>query len=446
MTGFFGRQGRHISTRTLRRSEYYIVQVKSNVSRPDSAAVVSRNHCTGESVSRFPGRFFPSFVLGLGSKFPQVRFPALLAIHLFCLVSTSSAQIAFVQTTTCGSGTFPATVCTIPATGSGHLIVVAWTSAWGSAPVIAGMTDNAQNVYAEAGDAMAVLSSGDMVDIWYAKNSMAGATAITITPNPAGTSGAAVIWEFANADPAAPLDQTAVLNSQPASMSPMGAPVTTTAAAEVVVSVLVPGATISGLYPGNPFTSDSLFYGTGWAHLITSATGTYAAQWSTASGPYASSTVSFKAAGSGGAGGQNPCDLNDDGVVNDLDVQLAVSMTLGLTSCTANVDGLDVCDVIVVQRVVDAAMGGQCVVGNPHSVTLNWTASTSSNVAGYNVYRGTVSGGPYAKLNTSLVPGTSYMDGTVQAGQTYYYVATAVDTSGNESTYSNEAQAVVPYP
>ena len=344
---------------------------------------------------------------------------------------------------TCGSGAFPATICTIPASGSGHLIVVAWTSAWGSAPSIASVTDNVQNVYSEAGNARAVLSSSDMVDIWYAKNSTGGATSITITPNPTGSTGAAVIWEFANADPVSPLDQTAVLNSQPASTAPFGAQVTTTAAAEVVVSVLVPGASISGLYPGNPFTSDSLFYGTGWAHLITSTAGPYAAQWSTASGPYASSTVSFKAAGSGS---QNPCDLNDDGTVNYLDVQLAVSMALGQTSCTANIDGLDVCDVVVVQRVVDASMSGICVTGNQHTVTLNWTASISSNVAGYNVYRGTASGGPYAKVNTSLIPGTSYVDSTVQAGQTYYYVATAVDTSGNESTYSNEAQAVVPYP
>jgi fibronectin type 3 domain-containing protein len=43
-----------------------------------------------------------------------------------------------------------------------------------------------------------------------------------------------------------------------------------------------------------------------------------------------------------------------------------------------------------------------------------------------------------------LVTQTAYTDTTVQAGQTYYYVTTAVDSSGNESTYSNEVQAVVP--
>ena len=80
-----------------------------------------------------------------------------------------------------------------------------------------------------------------------------------------------------------------------------------------------------------------------------------------------------------------------------------------------------------------------------HAVDLAWTASIST-VAGYNVYRGTVSGGPYTKLNSSLVAGIAYTDTAVQGGQTYYYVTTAVDSSGNESAYSNQAQAVVPSP
>jgi hypothetical protein len=41
---------------------------------------------------------------------------------------------------------------------------------------------------------------------------------------------------------------------------------------------------------------------------------------------------------------------------------------------------------------------------------------------------------------------TGYTDNTVQAGVTYYYVTTAVDASGVESVYSNQAQAVVPTP
>jgi hypothetical protein len=80
----------------------------------------------------------------------------------------------------------------------------------------------------------------------------------------------------------------------------------------------------------------------------------------------------------------------------------------------------------------------------PASVTLSWVASTSPDIAGYNVYRGTVSGGPYLELNSSLVPGTTYLDATVLPGSIYFYVTTAVNTSNIQSVYSNEAEAVVP--
>jgi hypothetical protein len=79
----------------------------------------------------------------------------------------------------------------------------------------------------------------------------------------------------------------------------------------------------------------------------------------------------------------------------------------------------------------------------PHSVDLNWGASTSS-VAGYNVYRSSVSGSSYVKVNGSLVGGVGYADSSVQSGHAYYYVATAVDANGNESVYSNEVVAVIP--
>jgi hypothetical protein len=89
------------------------------------------------------------------------------------------------------------------------------------------------------------------------------------------------------------------------------------------------------------------------------------------------------------------------------------------------------------------SLSGTGVAPVQHTVALSWTASTST-VAGYNVYRGTVSGGPYSKINSSLVATLSYTDSTVQSGTTYYYVTTAVDSSGDESTYSNEVSAPIP--
>ena len=80
-----------------------------------------------------------------------------------------------------------------------------------------------------------------------------------------------------------------------------------------------------------------------------------------------------------------------------------------------------------------------------HSVGLTWSDS-SSGISGYNIYRAGVSGGPYSGINSGLDPTTSYTDNSVLAGQTYYYVVTAVNSSGVESAYSSEVAATIPTP
>jgi hypothetical protein len=84
-----------------------------------------------------------------------------------------------------------------------------------------------------------------------------------------------------------------------------------------------------------------------------------------------------------------------------------------------------------------------------HDVILSWTPSTTPPaVVGYNVYRGTTSGGPYpTQLNSTPINGTTYPDETVQAGETYYYVVTAVASDDvTQSAYSNQTSATVPSP
>jgi len=78
-----------------------------------------------------------------------------------------------------------------------------------------------------------------------------------------------------------------------------------------------------------------------------------------------------------------------------------------------------------------------------HSVLLSWVASTSA-VVGYNVYEGSVSGGPYSKLTTSPVATTNYTDSSVQSGQTLYFVVTSVSAGNVESAYSNQTSATIP--
>jgi len=78
-----------------------------------------------------------------------------------------------------------------------------------------------------------------------------------------------------------------------------------------------------------------------------------------------------------------------------------------------------------------------------HVVDLSWKASTSSNVAGYNVYR-SPDAATWKKINASLIASTLYSDSTVSNGSTYYYAATAVDISGKESRKTAAIKASIP--
>jgi hypothetical protein len=82
-------------------------------------------------------------------------------------------------------------------------------------------------------------------------------------------------------------------------------------------------------------------------------------------------------------------------------------------------------------------------VNKGHSVTLTWKASKSP-AKGYNVYRGTKSGGPYQRINPDLVQELRYQDRDVKSGTTYYYVTRAVGANGLESVNSTEITAKVP--
>jgi hypothetical protein len=163
--------------------------------------------------------------------------------------------------------------------------------------------------------------------------------------------------------------------------------------------------------------------------------------------------------------GTSACDfVAPYGAADVADVQAVINMTLGISPCTVNIGGQGICNAAVVQRVINAALGGTCTTGYgavAHYATLNWTASTSTGISGYNVYRSTsptgipaqptaigaaASSGLYILVNTALVVGTTYMDTTVSAGVIYYYVTTAVSSSG-ESAASNQFQApAIPTP
>jgi hypothetical protein len=78
-----------------------------------------------------------------------------------------------------------------------------------------------------------------------------------------------------------------------------------------------------------------------------------------------------------------------------------------------------------------------------HSVVLSWHPSNSNAVA-YNIYRGLESKGPFAKINSTPHANAVFTDASVQGGETYFYVTTALNKRGKESKPSNQIQVTIP--
>jgi len=93
--------------------------------------------------------------------------------------------------------------------------------------------------------------------------------------------------------------------------------------------------------------------------------------------------------------------------------------------------------------VLAVSLSGTGVQSSAHSVMLSWMSSTNT-VNGYNVYRD--SGMGFTKLNSAPLTTTQYDDSTVQAGQTYLYAATSLDSKNVESSFSNEVSVTIPTP
>ncbi len=87
-----------------------------------------------------------------------------------------------------------------------------------------------------------------------------------------------------------------------------------------------------------------------------------------------------------------------------------------------------------------APTGLQVTAEGNAQLGLSW--SVVSGAVGYNLYRSPLSGGGWVKLNNSLLTGTTSTDTGLRNTQVYYYVATALDSAGNESAYSNQASGM----
>lgn len=89
-----------------------------------------------------------------------------------------------------------------------------------------------------------------------------------------------------------------------------------------------------------------------------------------------------------------------------------------------------------------AAAGLSATTASATQINLSWNAV--AGVAGYRVFRGTASGGPYTQIGAVIAPNTAFADTTAVNGTTYYYVVRSY-VATCESANSNQASAVAGY-
>ena len=87
-------------------------------------------------------------------------------------------------------------------------------------------------------------------------------------------------------------------------------------------------------------------------------------------------------------------------------------------------------------------------VGVAYGIEFNWNQEISEDFAGWKLYQGSTSGGPYTQVLTIEYSGTPsdvyraelQIPEVVGQSVDYYFVLTAFDTAYNESDYSNQVK------
>jgi len=369
------------------------------------------------------------------------------------------------------------------AAGDLNVVVVGWND---STALVSAVSDRSGNTYTRA-IGPTVLSGSLSQSIYYAKNiapAAAGANSVTVTFSTAAAFPDIRILEYNGADPSDPVDVTTASSGSSTTTSSGAA--TTTNATDLILGANIVMTTTTG--PGNGFTQRLLTSPDGdlVEDDMVMTTGRYTATAPlSSSGPWIMQLVALRtpsgAPVSSGRLTVAPSSTSFGNVVLGSSVTLPViltntgprSVTLSQDTVTGtgfSITGPPLPFTLPAGQNVDfsvtfAPTAARSVTGNAsvlsnatnspsneplsgtgiHAVSLSWAASTST-VAGYNVYRGGQSGGPYTLLNSALLSRTTYTDASVQPGQTYYYVATAMDSARLESQYSNQVQAAVPSP
>ena len=77
------------------------------------------------------------------------------------------------------------------------------------------------------------------------------------------------------------------------------------------------------------------------------------------------------------------------------------------------------------------------------TATLSWDANSELDLQGYKIYLATVSRGYGAPIATLPMDVTSYTVTGLETGTTYFFVVTAYNSTGAESSFSNEVSKTI---
>ncbi|HEX5481093.1 MAG TPA: choice-of-anchor D domain-containing protein, partial [Terriglobia bacterium] len=385
--------------------------------------------------------------------------------------------------------------------GDLNVVIVGWND---STAAVQSVTDKDGNPYTLATGPTKV-SGALSQSIYYARSvraAAAGANSVTVSFSTAAVYPDIRVLEYAGADPANPVDVTAA--SSGSSTTSASAAATTTNPTDLIVGANIVRTSTTGA--GSSFTRRMITSPDGdlAEDQMTARAGSYTASAPLSdSGPWVMQMVAFRTAsagslpgnpggGSGTSGGSGGTDsaliTASPGSLGFGDVTVGGNSTLPIVlkntgSSSVNISLATVTgtgfrlsgsllpltltagqnsslSVIFAPAAIGNASGSVTVVSTAsnsptvvtlsgagvgsHSVRLSWGASESGGVTGYNVYRGSTSGGPYSKVNSSPVTGTAYTDTGVEGSEEYFYVTTAVSSGGMESSYSNEVEVTIP--
>ena len=93
-------------------------------------------------------------------------------------------------------------------------------------------------------------------------------------------------------------------------------------------------------------------------------------------------------------------------------------------------------------------VNSSCASSDPTPATgtamLSWDASLGPDPAGYKIYQATASGAYGAPIAIVPVNITNYTVTSLEANITYFFVVTAYNSDGAESSFSNEVSKIIP--